>query len=199
MPSGLLEAFVVSFGVVFLAELGDKTQLMILAFATRYRWLPVGVGLIIGSAAVIGASVLVGATLGSLIPTEVLQLLGAAIFLVFAAWTLLGHEEDHGASEAELRERAGARSGLRAAAVVAGSFVVAEFGDKSMLAVIALSAQADPLGTWLGATMAEVAAGMLAIVVGRQIGTRLPRNLLRYLAAGAFALFGLLLLLEAVS
>jgi Ca2+/H+ antiporter, TMEM165/GDT1 family len=196
--SGPLEALAVSFGVVFLAELGDKTQLMVLAFATRYRALPVVIGVVAASAAVMAASVLVGAALGTMLPTGLLQLIGGVIFLGFAGWTLLSREEDAEDAEAVARYRPRPPSNVRAALVVAGAFAIAELGDKSMLVTITLAAQGEPLAVWAGATSAMTGLSVVAVVVGRQLGMRLPRRLVRFVAAGAFALFGILLLVDAL-
>ncbi|MDQ3937603.1 MAG: TMEM165/GDT1 family protein [Chloroflexota bacterium] len=199
MVSGPLEALAVAFGVIFLAELGDKTQLMLLAFATRYRAVPVVVGVVVASALVMGASVLVGAALGSFVSGQLMQLIGGLIFLVFAAWTLIEREEVEQDVEAVARGRPRPRTWLRASAVVAGAFVLAELGDKSMLAALTLGAQGQPLATWAGATLAEIAVGLIAVVVGRQLGTRLPRRVLRYVGAAAFAMFGVLLVVEGLT
>jgi Ca2+/H+ antiporter, TMEM165/GDT1 family len=196
--SGPLEALVVSFGVVFLAELGDKTQLMVLAFATRYRALPVIIGVVGASAAVMAASVLVGAALGTMVPTGLLQLIGGVVFLGFAGWTLISREEDEEDVEAVARYRPRPPSGVRAALVVAGTFALAELGDKSMLVTVTLAAQGEPLAVWAGATAAMTGLSLVAVVIGRQLGLRLPRRLVRYVAAGAFALFGVLLLVDAL-
>ena len=196
MLSGPLEALAVAFGVVFVAELGDKTQLMVLAFATRYRGLPVVVGVVAASALVMGLSVLVGAAVGSLVDGRLMQLVGGVVFLLFAAWTLLGRDDDAEDVEALARSGARARTGLRAAAIVGGTFLLAELGDKSMLAALTLATQAEPLATWAGATLGLVGVSLIAVVVGRQLGSRVPRRLMRYIAAAGFAVFGLLLLWE---
>ena len=196
MLSAPLEALAAAFGVVFLAELGDKTQLMVLAFATRFQAMPVVLGVVAASAVVMGASVLVGAAVGSFVEVALLQLVGGVVFLLFAAWTLLGREERAEDIEALARYKARPRSGLRAAAIVTGTFVLAELGDKSMLAALTLATQAEPVATWAGATLGLVGVSLIAVVVGRQLGERVPRRLLRYVAAGAFAVFGLLLLWE---
>jgi Ca2+/H+ antiporter, TMEM165/GDT1 family len=198
MLSGPFEALAVAFGVVFLAELGDKTQLLVLGLATRYRALPVIVGVVLASGLVMGLSVLVGATLGSLFDVTLLQLVGGAIFLAFAAWTVLGREEDDDDIEAMAAARPNTRTALRAAAIVTGTFVLAELGDKSMLATLTLATQAEPMATWFGATLALVGVSLIAIAVGRQLGTRIPGRLLRYVSAAAFAIFGLLLIGDAL-
>ena len=79
---------------VFIAEFGDKSQLLVLAFATRSAALPVVVGLIVGSALVQGASVLVGAWLGASLPEVPLTIIAGLAFLAVAVWTYLGDDGD---------------------------------------------------------------------------------------------------------
>ncbi len=199
MLSGPLEALAAAFGVVVLAEVGDKTQLMVLAFATRYRALPVVAGVIVASALVMGASVLVGAAVGAFIPTAVMQLIGGLVFLGFAAWTYLRREDDEEDVEAVARYRPRPPSWLRAAAIVGGTFALSEVGDKSMLATLTLAAQAQAVAVWAGATLALVGVSLVAVVIGRQLGARLPRRGVRYVASAAFAVFGMLLLFEGLT
>jgi putative Ca2+/H+ antiporter (TMEM165/GDT1 family) len=85
-----LDALLISFGVIFVAELGDKSQLMALAFATRYRALPVLAGITGATAVVHLVSVVVGALLGAALPARPVNLLAGLAFLAFAAWTLRG-------------------------------------------------------------------------------------------------------------
>ena len=90
--SNVLASFLVSFGVIFVAEMGDKSQLMALAFATRYRTLPVLVGITIATALVHLVSVIVGAALGAAIPTRPITFVAAVAFIVFGVWTLRGEK-----------------------------------------------------------------------------------------------------------
>ncbi|HWP62727.1 MAG TPA: TMEM165/GDT1 family protein [Candidatus Binatia bacterium] len=194
MSTALLEPFAIAFGVVFAAEFGDKTQLMVLTLAARLRALPVLVGVAVAAAAVSGVSVALGAGLGAVIPTTLVTALAGLVFLLFAVWTARGEDdEDDEAAEATLGGGGVARSALG----VAVAFFLAELGDKTMLATVALAARAEPLATWAGAALALVAVNAIAIAVGRQLGTRLPKTLVRRLAAAAFAVFGVLLLVEA--
>jgi Ca2+/H+ antiporter, TMEM165/GDT1 family len=85
-----LDALLIRFGVIFVAELGDKSQLMALAFATRYRALPVLAGITAATAVVHLVSVVVGALLGAALPARPMNLLAGLAFLGFAAWTLRG-------------------------------------------------------------------------------------------------------------
>ncbi|NIL58421.1 TMEM165/GDT1 family protein [Salinispora arenicola] len=189
---GFLVALVVSFGVIFVAELGDKSQLMALTFATRFRPLPVLVGITVATAVVHLVSVAVGYGLGAALPTEWIALFAGVAFLGFGAWTLRGDRLTD-----EERRKAD-RSGRPAVLLVGVAFLLAELGDKTMLATITLATQYGWFGTWVGSTLGMVAADALAILVGRLLGRKLPERTVRYGAAVLFAGCGLWLILDAV-
>lgn len=187
-----MDALLLSFGVIFVAELGDKSQLMALTFATRFRMLPILLGITLATAVVHAVSVAVGAVLGATIPTTAVTLSAGVAFLGFAVWTLRGDtltEADRGQVDR------GARSAVIAASV---AFFLAELGDKTMLATITLATRESPFGTWLGSTLGMVGADALAILVGQQLGRRLPDRVIRVSAAASFTVFGLALIAEAV-
>ena len=186
-----MDALLISFGVIFVAELGDKSQLMALAFATRYRALPVLVGITVATAVVHLVSVVVGALLGAALPSRPMNLLAGLAFLAFAAWTLRG---DTLSEDDQARAR---RSGGGAVVAAGIAFFLAELGDKTMLATITLATREGLLGTWLGSTLGMVAADAIAIVIGRQLGRHLPERAIRIGAAASFVIFGVLLLVEA--
>ena len=188
---GVLIAFAVSFGVVFVAELGDKSQLMALTFATRYRALPVLAGITIATAVVHAVSVAVGYGLGTALPTGWIALVAAVAFFGFGAWTLRG---DSLTDDEQAKAERSTGSAVVAASV---AFFLAELGDKTMLATITLATQYGWFGTWVGSTLGMVAADALAIVVGRQLGRHLPERTIKYGAAGLFFLFGAWLLVDA--
>ena len=189
---GFLVATAVSFAVIFVAELGDKSQLMAMTFATRFKPWPVLIGITIATAVVHAISVGVGYGLGATLPTGWISLVAAIAFLAFGAWTLRGDKltEDE-KSKAE-------RSTGSAILAVGGAFFLAELGDKTMLATITLATQHGWFGTWLGSTLGMVAADALAILVGRLLGRHLPEKLIKYGAAALFAIFGIWLLVEAL-
>jgi len=184
-----LDAFLLSFAVIFVAELGDKSQLMALAFATRYRAIHVLVGISLATLLVHLGSVILGQTVASLLPTRVIGIAAGLAFVGFGLWTLRG---DRLGQEDEARANRPARSIILA---VATAFFLAELGDKTMLATITLATREDALGTWLGSTAGMVIADAIAIAVGRFLGTRLPERLIRYGAAAAFAIFGAILII----
>lgn len=188
---GTLNAFLLSFAVIFVAELGDKSQLMALAFATRYRAIHVLIGIGLATLLVHLGSVVLGHTVGSVLPTQAIAVVAGLAFFVFALWTLRGDS----LGEADAARAARAAGSIVLAVGVA--FFLAELGDKTMLATITLATREEPVGTWLGSTAGMVVADAMAIAVGKFLGTRLPERVIRYGAAASFAVFGALLVIGA--
>jgi putative Ca2+/H+ antiporter (TMEM165/GDT1 family) len=188
----LWTAYWLSFGVVFIAELGDKSQLIALTFATRYRPALVMTGIAVATVVINAASVAVGYGLGLALPTRWISLVAGMVFIGFAVWTLRGEDDDD-------EDVVTSSSGHGVVLTVGSAFLLAELGDKTMLAAITLASQNGWLGTWLGATTGMLAAAALAIVVGRQLGKRLPERFVRYAAAAMFTIFGVWLLIDAIA
>ena len=188
-----MDALLLSFGVIFVAELGDKSQLMALAFAARYKALPVLAGITIATAVVHAISVVVGASVGAALPTEVISVVAGVAFIGFGLWTLRG--DSLSADEAAKADRSN-RSAVLAASV---AFFLAELGDKTMLATVTLATTEGAFGTWAGSTLGMVAADALAIVLGSQLGSRLPERAIRIGAAMSFFVFGAILILEGLA
>ena len=189
----MFHAFLLSFGVIFVAELGDKSQLMALTFAARYRALPVLVGITISTELVHAVSVGIGAVLGATLPTRAISIAAAVAFFGFALWTLRG---DGLTDDEEAKVDRSSRSAVVAASL---AFFLAELGDKTMIATITLaSTSASLFGTWLGSTLGMVAADALAILVGQQLGRHLPERAVRIGAAVCFFAFGVILLVEGI-
>ncbi len=203
----MLQGLVVAFGVVFVAELGDKSQLLAMTLAARYRPWAVLAGIAAATLVLQGLAVLVGSFVGDRLPTRPIQVVAGLAFLAFAVWTLLDRDDDDadgadadgddsgepgGAEHDAAPER---RSGLLTAGT---AFFVSEFGDKTMLATVTLATQQGALGTWLGASAGMVAADALAVVVGAVAGARLPRRVVRWVAAATFALFGVVMVATAL-
>ena len=183
-----VDALLLSFGVIFVAELGDKSQLMALAFAARYPAIPVLLGITLATAVVHALSVVVGALAGAALPTDAISVAAGVAFLGFGLWTLRGDELS--AAEAAKVDRS-SRSAVTAASA---AFFLAELGDKTMLATVTLATTEGALGTWAGSTLGMVAADALAIAVGSQLGARLPERLIKVGAALAFFAFGVVLI-----
>jgi putative Ca2+/H+ antiporter (TMEM165/GDT1 family) len=187
-------AFLLSTAVIFVAELGDKSQLMAMTFAARYRVRDVIIGITAATALVHLASVGIGYFIGDAFADyqDWIGIIAGVAFLAFAAWTLRGDE----LTEEEADKARGATGAAILAVGVA--FFLAELGDKTMLATITLATQEGWLGTWIGSTVGMVAADALAIVVGAVLGKKLPERVIKYGAAALFAIFGLLLIADGV-
>jgi putative Ca2+/H+ antiporter (TMEM165/GDT1 family) len=179
--------------VIFVAELGDKSQLMALAFAARYRALPILIGITISTALVHLFSVALGAVVGVALPTHAISVVAGFAFFAFAVWTLRGDRLDD--DDVERAERS-TRHAVVAAAV---AFFLAELGDKTMLATITLATKEGLVGTWAGSTLGMVAADGLAIAVGNHLGTRLPEKAIKIGASATFVIFGVILIVEGLT
>jgi Ca2+/H+ antiporter, TMEM165/GDT1 family len=189
----VFHAFFLSLVVIFIAELGDKSQLMALAFATRYKTVPVLIGITLATALVHLASVGIGAVLGAALPTRPINAVAALAFVGFGLWTLRGDELTDD-------DTARANKTTKHVVIAVGTvFFLAELGDKTMLATITLATREGVVGTWLGSTVGMVIADALAIVVGRAMGARLPERTIKIGAALTFFFFAVLLGYEAIA
>jgi Ca2+/H+ antiporter, TMEM165/GDT1 family len=182
-----VEDALAAFGLVFLAELGDKSMLLAVALASRYRPWPVLGGIAIAAFSMLGAATLAGAAIGTALPERPLAIGAGLLFLGFGVWTL--RDDGDGVD----------RTTLRSGSVLVGvtiAFLVAEFGDKTMLATATLATTRGPVPTWLGASLGMTAASGVAIAIVTALGTRLPDRVVRVAAAVAFLAVGAWLLLD---
>lgn len=186
----MLAAILVSLGVVFLAELGDKSQLITMTYALRHRWWVVLTGVGIAAFLVHGLSVTIGHFLGLTLPQRPIAFAAAVAFLGFAIWTWRGKDEPDDDPDVPVAEH------RFVVLAVVSSFVLAELGDKTMLATVALASDHDWAGVWIGATVGMVLADGVAIAAGRLLHRRLPERFLQVLASVLFLLFGLWILFD---
>lgn len=183
-------AFLLSAALIFVAELGDKSQLMALAFATRYRFWPTMLGITLATLLVHAASVGIGRIAAAALPVGPINIAAGLAYLAFAVWTIRGDELG---SDDEARAQ---REGRWAVLAIFTAFFLAELGDKTMLATVTLATTNEPIGTWLGSTAGMVAADALAVGAGALLASRLSGRWLKVFAAASFVLFGLLLVAE---
>jgi putative Ca2+/H+ antiporter (TMEM165/GDT1 family) len=177
-------AFWQSLAFITLAEMGDKTQLVSLAFATRFSARIVLAGIFVATLLVHLVSVAIGELLGLMIPTFWVTLAAGLAFVGFGFWTLRGDTLDEDATAK--RHRFGPF------VTVAIAFFLAELGDKTMLATITLASQLQEWApVWLGSTLGMVIADGLAILVGIVAGKRLPARAIRFGSAAVFIVSGL--------
>jgi Ca2+/H+ antiporter, TMEM165/GDT1 family len=185
----MLAATLLSLGVVFLAELGDRSQLITMTYALRYRWWVVLPGVAIAAFMVHGISVTIGHFLGTTLPARPMAFASAIAFLIFAVWAW----REGAASEERVSTTHEPRFALL---TVMSSFVLAEMSDKTTLATVTLASDHDWAGVWIGSTLGMVLADGLAIGVGTLLHQRLPAQLLHVLASLLFLMFGLWMLFD---
>ncbi len=175
--------------MIFLAELGDKTSLLTLGFASKHRWWTVISAVGTATAVLMAIAVAFGGAISRFVPELYLQLAAGLVFMGFGAWILMASVEE----EAE----AGASGGQSAFALVFTSFFLAELGDKTQLATFGLAARyGEPLAVWLGATLGMFLVNVIAVIAGGWISRVFPQRAVRYMGAAIFILFGCVTLLQ---
>lgn len=174
----------------FIAEMGDKTQLMLIALTSKYKLRDI----ILGTAAAIlvlnGLAVLAGGLVSEFIPDWLIKMIAALAFLYFAVSTLAGDEDDE--------EEDGGKSKIQFAPLaVFCTFFVAELGDKTQLTAITFGANEgmkSAFVVWIGCSLGLFAADILGMLVGFLLKSKTPDGLLNTLAFVIFAIFGALTL-----
>jgi putative Ca2+/H+ antiporter (TMEM165/GDT1 family) len=183
-----MEALFVSTGVVALAEIGDKTQLLAIMLACRFRkpW-PIIAGILVATLANHALAALAGYWLSSLLNGTWFKVAVALGFLAMAAWALIPDKEDEAAGERT------SRFGVFGATVI--SFFLVEMGDKTQIATVALAARFhDYVGVVAGTTVGMMIANVPAILLGDRFAHRLPTTLVHGIAAVIFIVLGVLAL-----
>lgn len=177
-----MTAFLTSLLFVVLAEMGDKTQLLAMAFATKYRWQTVMWGVFVATVFNHLFAVIVGNYITQFIPMNTIQIVAAASFIIFGLWTIRGDE-----LAGEDKER-----GRSPFWTVAIAFFIAEMGDKTQLATVALAAQFSAIiPVWMGTTTGMMIADGIGIIIGIVLGKKIPERAVKWFAAIIFILFGL--------
>lgn len=183
-----MTAFITSLTFVVLAEMGDKTQLLGMAFATRYPWPTVLWGVFVATILNHLFAVIVGSYITMFIPLQYVQIAAAASFILFGLWTIRGDELNG-------EDKATNRSPFWTVTI---AFFIAEMGDKTQLATVALAAQFanEIIPVWLGTTAGMMIANAIGIVVGVVLGRKIPERLVKWVAALIFIFFGVYGLFE---
>jgi putative Ca2+/H+ antiporter (TMEM165/GDT1 family) len=186
-----MESLLVSTGVVALAEIGDKTQLLAFILAARFkRPAPIILGILIATLANHGLAGALGAWITSTLSPEVLRWVLGLSFVAMAIWTLIPDKIE------EEETQVARRLGVFGATLV--TFFLAEMGDKTQIATVAMAAHyATPLLVVAGTTLGMLIADVPAVFVGRQMADRIPMRLVHLIAAIIFLLLGVATLLGA--
>jgi putative Ca2+/H+ antiporter (TMEM165/GDT1 family) len=185
-----MEAFLLSTGIVALAEIGDKTQLLAFILAAKFKkpW-PIIAGILVATIANHAFAGAVGSWLTSLVGPQTLRWVLGISFIGMAAWTLVPDKFDE--EEAQL-----ARYGVFGTTLIA--FFLAEMGDKTQFATIALAAKYDYfVAVVAGTTLGMMLANVPAVLLGNQIAERMPTQIVHRIAAAIFLVMGILTLMGA--
>jgi putative Ca2+/H+ antiporter (TMEM165/GDT1 family) len=188
-----MEALLVSTGVVALAEIGDKTQLLAFILAARFKrpW-PIIWGILVATLLNHALAGALGAWLTSLTSPQVLRWVLGLSFIAMAAWTLVPDKMDENDSDA----RSAQRLGVFGATFVA--FFLAEMGDKTQIATVAMAARyADAFLVVAGTTLGMMLANVPAVLIGDKLAHKLPIRLVHGIAALIFAVLGVATLMGA--
>ncbi|WP_440959887.1 TMEM165/GDT1 family protein [Oceanicaulis sp. LC35] len=184
-----MEAFLTSTAVVALAEIGDKTQLLAIVLATRFRQpVPIILGILAATLANHALAALLGSQVASLLEGAWFSYLVAASFIAMGLWTLIPDTLDD-------EEAPAPKFGAFLTTFVA--FFLVEMGDKTQLATIALGARFhDVFLVATGTTLGMMLANVPAVFLGNALIQRVPLNTVRYIAAGLFIVIGVWMLVE---
>jgi Ca2+/H+ antiporter, TMEM165/GDT1 family len=194
-----MHAFWTAFIFIFMAEMGDKTQFMTLAMSAKYRGRIVLAGVTLGTLVISLVSVALGATVGKLLPTAWISILAGTAFIIFGLLELKGEDAEEGKTEADEAGKAGKDKLARFGPIltIATAFFVAELGDKTMLATVAIaSREGSFVQVWLGSTVGLVAANALAIFAGKALSQKLSAKTLRYCVAAVYIISGIVAIVE---
>jgi putative Ca2+/H+ antiporter (TMEM165/GDT1 family) len=178
-----MAAVIASFLFVLLAEMGDKTQLLAMAFATRFVWYKVLIAVFVATLLNHSLAVAVGHFLTTLVPMDIISFIAAGSFIIFGLWTIRG-------DTLEGEEKKKSRFGPIATVGIA--FFLTEMGDKTQLATVSLAVEyRNVLGVLMGTTLAMVTGDAIGILVGIVMRKHIPEKAIKWISASLFVLFGL--------
>ncbi len=186
-----MEALYISTGVVALAEMGDKTQLLAFILAARFKKpVPIILGILLATLVNHGLAGVFGAWITSVVSPEAMRWVLGLSFIAMAIWTLIPDKIEE--EETQIAQKLG----VFGATLV--TFFLAEMGDKTQIATVALAAHyGAPLLVVIGTTLGMLIADVPAVFVGNKFADKIPMKLVHSIAAGIFAIMGVLTLLKA--
>jgi len=185
-----MEALLISTGVVALAEIGDKTQLLAFILAARFKKpVPIIAGILCATLVNHGLAGALGAWITSVVSPEAMRWVLGLSFIAMAAWTLIPDKIE------EEETQVAKHLGVFGATLI--TFFLAEMGDKTQIATVALAAHyGAPLLVVMGTTLGMLLADVPAVFVGNRFAAKIPMKLMHSIAAGIFALMGVLTLFK---
>lgn len=187
----MIQELIKAFFIIFVAEMGDKTQILAMAFATKYPVKKVLFGIFLGSLLNHSLAVILGSYISNFIPINTIQIVAGFAFVAFALWTLKSEEEDE--EEEKQKNKFGP------VLTVAIAFFIGELGDKTQLTAITLATDAVyPVFILGGTVLGMIVTGGLGIIIGKTLGDRIPEVAIKLIAAAVFMFFGVTKLYQTV-
>lgn len=178
-----LQELIRAFLLIFVAEMGDKSQIIAMTFSTKYKIKDVIFGVTIGVLINHGLAIVLGNILSRVVPMDYIQIIAGLIFIIFGLSSL----KDDGEEE-EISESNNARG---AVAIIALAFLISELGDKTQLTSMTLATEAQyPLIILLGTTLGMIATSSFGIFIGSRIGDRIPDLFIKIVSSIVFLVFG---------
>lgn len=185
----MLLEFIKALFLIFVAELGDKSQILAMVFATKYKVRYVLFGVFVGALLNHSLAVILGTYLSDVIPLGLIQLLAGLLFVFFGIWSLKLEDDEEGEDVGEIK--------YGPILTVAFAFFIGELGDKTQLATITLSTETSyPLVLLCGTVSGMVLTGAIGIWIGRKLGDKIPELILKIVSAIVFIFFGSLKLYD---
>ena len=188
-----MESLLVSTGVVALAEIGDKTQLLAFILAARFKKpVPIILGILVATLINHGLAGALGAWITSAVSPEILRWVLGLSFIGMAIWTMIPDKID------EEETKVAQKFGVFGATLI--TFFLAEMGDKTQIATVAMAAHyAAPLMVVIGTTLGMLIADVPAVLIGDKLANKIPMKLVHSIAAAIFAILGIATLFGAGS
>lgn len=178
-----MQDFISAFLLIFLAEMGDKTQLLALAFSTKYKARTVLLGVAAGAFLNHGLAILLGSLIGKLIPMNLIQVLASSLFIYFGLTSFLLEFEDE--------EEESTSNKFGPFFTVASAFFIGELGDKTQLTAMTLGVKSSfPIIVLAATTIGMVCVSSLGIIVGKLLGKKIPEVTMKFIAGLVFISFG---------
>jgi len=182
-------ALVSVFSLIGLAEIGDKSQLVCIALAVRYRAAPVFMGAVAAFSLLNLAAVLIGAAVANWLPEDIVTVTVGILFLLFGVHAFINAAKK---DDDVINDKGGHNVFFSTFFLI----TLAEFGDKTQIAVAGLASTVDAVAVWLGATLALTITSGIGVLAGRTILQHVPITLLHRLSGFLFILFGVIALLS---
>ena len=179
----MLQEMIKAFFLIFVAEMGDKTQILAMAFATRYPVKKVLAGIFFGALLNHGLAVALGSYISNFVPINTIQTIAGVAFVGFSLWTLKSEEGEDEEESGKIK--------FGPVLTVASAFFIGELGDKTQLTAITLATDAAyPVLILCGTVLGMIATGGIGIIIGKKLGDKIPEFTIKIVAATVFMFFG---------